>query len=101
MFELIHRAACVCRQFFEPDPDQQRAPDVVALDARLATLAALQAGQLFPLAVQLLDLPAEAARFLCRLRRVLSQVVGHDARPCGGLRPRPGSIAPDGLWGTP
>lgn len=72
VFELVHRAACLRRQLFEPDPDQQSAADVIALDARLATLTALQTGQLLSLAVQLLNLPAEAARLLCRLRRVLS-----------------------------
>jgi hypothetical protein len=69
---LIHRAPRPRRQFFEPNPDEQGTPDVVALDARLPALAPLQAGQLLPLAVQLLDLPAEAARLLCRLRGVLS-----------------------------
>ncbi len=87
MFKLIHRAACVGCQFFEPNPDQQRAADMVALDARLPTLATLQACQLFPFAVQLLNLPTKAARFLCRLRRILSQVVGDDiVRAVGGDR---------------
>ena len=78
MLELIHRAPRVRRQFFEPDPDQQGAPDVVALNARLPALAPLQPRQLLPFAVQLLDLPAEAARLLCRLGGVLSQVVRDD-----------------------
>ena len=37
--------------------------------------------------VQLLDLPAKATRLLCRVRRVLSQVVRHDViRAVGGDR---------------
>ena len=65
MFELIHRAARLCREGFEPDPHQQRTADMIALDARLAALAAFQAGHLFAFTVQLLNLPAEAARLLC------------------------------------
>ena len=60
VFELIHRAASMCRQCFEPDPHQKSTADVIALDARFATLAAFQPGDLFTFAVQLLDFPAEA-----------------------------------------
>ena len=78
MFELIHRATSLCREFLEPDPDEESTANVITLDARLAALAAFQPGDLFAFAVQLLDLPAEAARLLCRLRGILSQVVGHN-----------------------
>jgi hypothetical protein len=47
---------------------------MVSLDARLAALAALKARELLELAVELLDLPAQATRVLCRLRGILSDV---------------------------
>ena len=78
MFELINRAAGLCRQFFESDPHQKRAADVIALDARRTALAAFQPGHLFAFAVPLLNLPTEAARLLCGLGGILSQVIGHD-----------------------
>ena len=60
---------------------------MIALDTCLTALTAFQPRHLFACAMQLLNLPAEAARLLCRLRRVLSQVVGHDVvRAVGGDR---------------
>jgi len=52
VFELIHRAACLCREFFEPDPHQKSTADMIALDACFAALAAFQPGHLFPFTVQ-------------------------------------------------
>ncbi len=78
VFELIHRAACLCREFFEPNPYQKNTADMITLDARLAALAAFQPGYLSPFAVQLLDLPAEAAHLMCGFRGILSLIVGHN-----------------------
>ena len=78
MFELINRAAGLCRKCFESDPNQKRTADMMAVDARRTALATFQACHLFAFAVQLLTLPTEAARLLCGLGRILSQVIGHD-----------------------
>lgn len=85
MLELIDRTADLGRQVLEPDPDQEGTADVVALDAGLAALAALQPGHLFAFTVQLLNFPAEATRLLCRLSGGLSGIVGYDpVRAVGG-----------------
>ena len=88
MFELIDRAARCDRQFFEAHPDQKRTGNMVALNPRFATFAAFQSGHLFAFAVQLLNLPTEAARLLCGRRRVLGDVVGDDVirAVCGHLK---------------
>src|SRR5262245_62243939 len=78
MFELINRAAGLYRKCFASDPHQKRAADVCALAARRTALAAFQPGHLFACAVQRLNLPTEAARLLCGLSGLLSQVSGHD-----------------------
>jgi hypothetical protein len=76
--ELIHRAACLCREIFKPDPHEQRAADMIALDARLPALAAFQSAHLFALTDQRLNFPAEAPRLLCGPGGLLRQVVGHN-----------------------
>src|SRR5262245_42737689 len=78
MFELIHRAARLCCECFEPNPHQKRTTDMIALDTCLATLAAFQPGHLFAFPTHLLNFPAEATRLLCGRSGLLSQVVGHD-----------------------
>ena len=60
---------------------------MVSLDARLAALTGLDAGELLFFAVKLLDLPAEAGRFLHGLGGELRGVVGdHIIRTLGGKR---------------
>src|SRR5512135_2782480 len=51
---------------------------MITLNPCLATLAAFYPRELFPFAVQLLNLPTKAAHLLRGLRRVLSGSVGHD-----------------------
>ena len=75
---LVDSGVLLMRDFFEARPDQQGTRNVIALDARFATLALLDARQLLDLAVILLDLPAKSARLLCALGGVTSQIVGHD-----------------------
>ena len=85
MFELVDGSPGLGGQVFEACPHEEGAGDVVALDAGLAALAGLQPRGLLGFAMRLLDLPAEAARLARRLRRILSQVVGHDpVRAVGG-----------------
>ena len=64
VLDLIDGLSDLTGQGFEPHPDQDGAADVVALGARLATLAGLDAGELLLFAVKLLNLPAQAGRFL-------------------------------------
>ena len=78
MFKLINGATSLRREFLEPDPDEESTANVIPLRTRFAALAAFQAGDLLAFAVQLLDLPAEAARLLCGLGGILSQVVRDD-----------------------
>ena len=60
---------------------------MVSLDARPAALAGLDSGELLFFAVKLLDLPAEAGRFLHGLGGELRGVVGdHIIRTLGGKR---------------
>ena len=78
VFEWIHRAACLCREFFEPHPHQKSTADMMTLDARLAALAAFQPGHLCAFAGQRLDLLAEAAHLVCRRRGILRLIVAHN-----------------------
>ena len=52
MFDTVNSTA-VCSDLIESDPDENGTPDMVALAARLATLTALDAGQLFAFAMKL------------------------------------------------
>ena len=74
MFDLIEGTAGLPGDLSETNPHQYGAGDVIALDARFAALAALDPGQLFGLTMQLLEVPAQATRVLCGLRRILSKV---------------------------
>ena len=78
MFDLIERAPGLSRDVGQTNPHEHGAGDMVSLNARLAALAALKPRELLELTVKLLDLPAQATRIVCRQRRVLSEVVGHD-----------------------
>lgn len=69
VFDLIEGAAGLPGDLSETNPHEYGAGDVIAMDARFAALAALDPGQLFGFAMKLLDLPAQAARVLCGLRR--------------------------------
>jgi len=89
VFDLVERTPGLSRDVGQTDPHEHGAGDMVSLDARLAALATLKARELLDLAVKLLDLPAQATRILCRRRRVLSELVGHDPvrAVCGHLDP--------------
>ena len=78
VFELIYRATRLCCKCFEPDPHQKSTANMIALDTCLTALTAFQPRHLFAFAMQLRNLPAEAARLLCRLSGILSQLVGHN-----------------------
>ena len=78
LFDLIDGGLPLVSQVLEARPDQQGAGDMITLDAGFAPLARLDSRQLLDFAVILLDLPAKSARLLCALRRILSQIVGHD-----------------------
>jgi len=85
MFDAIDRAAGLPCDIGQTNPHQHGAGNVVALAAGLAALAALDPGELLRFTVKLLDLPAQAARVLCRLYRILSLVVRDDpVRAVGG-----------------
>ena len=75
MFDLVDRLLGFPGDLFQTYPDQDGTTDVVADDAGLATLTAFQASELLGFAMKLLDLPAHAARLLCDLRVILSEVV--------------------------
>lgn len=51
MFQLIEGLACLNAQRFESNPDEKSTPDIIALNACFAALAAFQARQLFDFAV--------------------------------------------------
>lgn len=88
MFDLVERTLRLSRDVGQADLHQHGAGDMVSLDTRLAALATLKTLELLDLAVKLLDLPARATRILCRRRRVLSEVVGHDpVRAVARFRP--------------
>jgi len=78
VFDLIERPFRLSRDVGQTDPHQHGAGDMVSLDACLAALATLKTRELLELAMKLLDLPAQAARVLCRRRGILSEVVGHN-----------------------
>src|SRR6516225_154803 len=89
MFDAIARAAGLPRDIGQATPHQYGAGNVIALAAGLATLAALNTRELLRFTMKLLDLPAQAARVLCRLYRILSLVVRDDPvrAVCGHLDP--------------
>ena len=78
MFNLIQRSLRLSGDVSQADPYQNSASDMIALDARFATLTPLKAGQLLGFAMKLLDFPAQATRFLCGLRGILRKIVGYD-----------------------
>lgn len=78
MFDSIKCAASVPGNVGQANPHHYGASDVIALAAGLAALAALDARELLRFTVKLLDFPAQAARVLCRLYRILSLVVRDD-----------------------
>ncbi len=78
VLNLVDGGLPLVSHFLEARPDQQRARDVVALDARFATLTLLDARQLLDFSVILLNLPTKGARLLRARSRILSQLVGYD-----------------------
>ena len=78
MFDLVDGDLLLMGDLFEARPHQQGTRDVVALDARFATLALLNARELLEFTVILLDLPAKSARLLRALGGITRKVVGHD-----------------------
>jgi hypothetical protein len=85
VFELVDGSTGLGGQMFKARRGEKSAGDLIASDAGLAAPAGIEAGGLFAFAMQLLDLPAEAARVACRLRRIPSQGAGDDPiRAVGG-----------------
>ena len=78
MFKLVDSAPRLRGQRFEPDPDEEGTADMVPLNPRGTTLAAFEPGELFPFAVQLLNVPTKATHLSGRLRGMLSGIVGYD-----------------------
>jgi hypothetical protein len=97
--ELIDRAACVCRECFEPDPPQQSTATMMALEARLTALAAFQPGHLFAVTVPRRHLPAVATRLLCGRGGRLRQGVGHAVVRAVGRHHNPAQLH-CGLFGN-
>src|SRR5512144_3350640 len=89
MFQLIDGPPRLCRQLIEPDPDEERTTDMIALNPRLSTLAAFEPRDLLTFPVQLLDLPTKATRLLGGLRRILSGIVSHDPIRAAGRHHNP------------
>ena len=77
MLDLVERTLGFVGDLLEAHPHEQRSGDVIADDARLAALAALQARDLRAFAVKLLELAAPATHLLYGWRVILSEVVGH------------------------
>ena len=85
--DLTDGFSALAGQVLESQPDQHGTADVVSLDSRPAALAGLDSGELLFFAVKLLDLPAQAGRFLHGLGVGVRGVVGDDIiRALGGKR---------------
>ena len=78
MLDAVDGLAGLASHIGQANPDQHGTSNMIALDSSLAALAAFDTRELFDLAMKLLDLPADATHFLRRIRRILSQIVGHD-----------------------
>src|SRR5258708_18852504 len=78
MLELINGLRSLCRHMLETNPNEDGTSNMITDNARETTLTTFQTGQLFGLAVKLLNLPAQAAHLLCSLGVILSQVVSHN-----------------------
>ena len=78
VLELVNICSVLVGDVFESSPHQQRAVDVIALDASFAALPRFDARELFDLAVILLNLPAHGTLLSGALGRRLRGVVCHD-----------------------
>ena len=65
---------------------------MIALNSGLAALTSFQASELLAFAVQLLDLPTEAAHFLCSLSGIGSWIVSDDPIRATGRRLDPETL---------
>jgi hypothetical protein len=92
MVELIHRAARLCREFFEAHPNEQGTSNMIALHPRFAALAAFQTSKLFACAVQLLASPAEATHLLSGLSGLGSRIIGHNPLRAVGRHRNPATL---------
>lgn len=92
MFELVHCTTGLHRECRQSHPDEQRAANRVPVHPGGAALTTFQARALFPFAVQLRDLPAEAAHLLCRLRGIGSRIVRDDPIRATGRRLDPETL---------
>jgi hypothetical protein len=87
VLELVNGPSRLCRQLFEPDPDQESTTEVMMLKARLTTRATFKPGEWFAFAVPLLNLPTKATRLWGGLRSILRAIVGYDPIRAGGGPP--------------
>lgn len=90
MLQLINRCLTVISNLLDPEPNQARRRNVVALAAVGSAPALADARKLFLFAVKLLNLPAQTALFMGSLSGILTgppggQVVGYQPlRAVGG-----------------
>ena len=85
MFNLVDSATSLGSDALKANPNQHGAADMVADDTRFAGLALGNAGQLFGLAMKLLNGRAPIPHFLCCWRPVLRLVVSDDEGIGGAL----------------
>src|SRR3954469_21779791 len=78
VLDLVDGLSALVGQVLQAAPNQQRARDMVALDASPTALATLDPRQLLGLPMKLLDLPAQAARLSRFMHRIPSRIVRHD-----------------------
>ena len=62
--DLVDRLVSMVSDLFETDPDEDSPADMIPDRPGFPALSTFDPGQLFGLAVKLLDLPAQAAHFL-------------------------------------
>src|SRR3954464_163032 len=78
VLDLVDAPTTLVGQMLQAAPDQQRARDVVALDARSSALATFDPRQLLGLSVKLLDLPAYPTRLSRLMHRIPRKKVVRD-----------------------
>ena len=78
VLDLVDGPIALVSQVLQAAPHQQRARDMVALNAPTPPLATLDPRQLLGFSMKLLDLPAQAARLSRLMHRIPSQIVRDD-----------------------
>jgi hypothetical protein len=75
MFDLVNCFTCFSGQCCQSNPNQHGAGDVISRNSGFSALAFFNTRELLEFSMKLLNFPAQGARILHALRRILVKVV--------------------------